>query len=116
MMSDLLPTLDPMLHQPARTQLVAYLAGRGEATFSEFKRLLGLTDGNLDAHLKKLVDAGYLTLRKEVGSGRPQTVFSLTSKGREALAAYISQLAILLQPDVVHEINLVPPKIRPSTK
>ncbi len=115
-MSKSFTALNPILHQPARTQLVAYLAGRGEATFSEFKRLLDLTDGNLDAHLKKLVDAGYLTLRKEVGMGRPQTVFSLTNTGREALAAYISQLATLLKPDTVSEISIIPPKISPARK
>lgn len=96
-MSTPLPTLDPLLHQPLRTQLAAFLSGRGEATFSELKRVLGATDGNLDAHLGKLVDAGYVSSRKEpVASGRPQTVFSLSPAGRAALAAYVGQLAGLL--------------------
>ena len=30
------PGLDAVLHQPVRTQSVAYLIGREEATFSEF--------------------------------------------------------------------------------
>jgi predicted ArsR family transcriptional regulator len=115
-MSDPLSTLDPILHQPARTQLIAYLASQGETTFSKLKCILGLTDGNLDAHLKKLVDARYLTLRKETGMGRPETIFSLTSTGREALAAYISQLTILLKPETAPEINLLLPKISPSSK
>ena len=55
-----LPPLDPLLHQPVRTQISAYLAGRGEASFAELKRALAATDGNLDAHLTKLIDAGYL--------------------------------------------------------
>ncbi len=42
-----LPMLDPLLHQPVRTQIAAYLAGRGEATFAELKRALAATDGNL---------------------------------------------------------------------
>jgi len=48
-----LPRLDPLLHQPVRTQIVAFLSGRGEATFSELKRALAITDGNLGAHLNK---------------------------------------------------------------
>ena len=96
-MLDKLPALDPIIHQPARTQLIAYLASRGEATFTELKRLLGLTDGNLDAHLKKLIEAGYLTLRKEGKTGRPHTVYGLTARGRKALAEYVSQLASLLE-------------------
>ena len=65
--------LDPLLHQPLRTQLVAYLAGASEATFSDLKRTLDVSDGNLDAHLKKLVAAGYVDVRKEKGEGRPQS-------------------------------------------
>lgn len=96
-MTDTLPTLDPLLHQPLRTQLAAFLSGRGEATFSELKRVLNATDGNLDAHLNKLIDAGYVESRKEpVAIGRPQTVFSLTDTGRAALAAYVTQLTALM--------------------
>ncbi len=92
-----LPMLDPLLHQPVRTQIAAYLAGRGEATFAELKRALAATDGNLDAHLSKLLDAGYLASRKEASAaGRPQTVFSLTADGRDAFAAYVANLSALL--------------------
>lgn len=93
----LLPTLDPLLHQPVRTQIAAYLAGRGEATFAELKRALAATDGNLDAHLTKLVEAGYLESRKEASpAGRPQTVYSLTEIGRCAFATYVAALSALL--------------------
>ena len=92
-----LPVLDPLLHQPVRTQIAAYLAGRGEATFAELKRALAATDGNLDAHLTKLVEAGYLESRKETSpAGRPQTVFSLTLAGRNAFTRYVTALSTLL--------------------
>ena len=58
-------TLDPLLHQPLRTQIAAYLVGRGEASFSELKRILQCTDGNLDAHVKKT------TGRQLPGPGAP---------------------------------------------
>lgn len=63
--------LDPLLHQPLRTQLVAFLAGAGEQTFSELKRQLGVSDGNLDAHLKKLLAADYVCVRKDASGARP---------------------------------------------
>jgi DNA-binding MarR family transcriptional regulator len=91
-----LPTLDPLLHQPARTQLIAYLSGRGEATFSELKRILGVTDGNLGAHLAKLVEAGYLVTGEAASSGRAQTIYRLTPSGRAALGEYVSRLHDLL--------------------
>jgi len=96
-MDPTLPVLDPLLHQPMRTQIAAFLAGRGEATFAELKRALGATDGNLDAHLAKLLDAGYLECRKETSTaGRSQTVFFLARAGRDAFAAYVASLSALL--------------------
>ena len=94
--------LDPLLHQPLRTQIAAYLAGAGEATFSDLKRLLGVSDGNLDAHLKKLLAADYVAARKTSDGPRPQTVYALTPIGREALRSYVAALQGLIafaQPD-----------------
>jgi len=89
--------LDAILHQPVRTRIVAYLAGRGEATFSDLKRVLGLTDGNLDAHLRKLLDAGYVTQRIDESSARSATHYALTPLGRQALRAYFEELRALLE-------------------
>lgn len=97
--NETLPVLDPLLHQPARTQLVAFLSGRGEATFSELKRVLGVTDGNLGAHLAKLVEADYVTTSVaggEGGGGRAQTVYALTPAGRAALNDYVTRLSALM--------------------
>lgn len=59
--------LDPIMHQPVRTKIVAYLATRGTATFTEFKQVLSVTDGNLEGHIKKLTEAKYIsTDRKSV--------------------------------------------------
>lgn len=91
--------LDSLLHQPLRTQIAAYLAGAGEATFRDLKCQLDVSDGNLDAHLKKLIAAGYIDVRKESGDGRPQSYFSLTREGRNALVAYVETLRKLLPLD-----------------
>lgn len=88
--------LDPLLHQPLRTQLAAFLAGAGEATFTELKRRLEVSDGNLESHLKKLIAAGYVAVRKGGGEGRPQSCYSLTPDGHEALRAYVAALQKLL--------------------
>lgn len=88
--------LDSLLHQPLRTQLVAFLAGAGEQTFSDIKRQLGVSDGNLDAHLKKLLAADYVAVRKETGNGRPQSFYVLTPGGLSALQAYVQALHRLL--------------------
>lgn len=84
--------LDGILHQPVRSQLAAYLAGRGEASFAEIKRALDLTDGNLDSHLRKLMEAHYVSSRREMIGGRMQTLFVLTDRGRTAMHEYLGQL------------------------
>jgi DNA-binding MarR family transcriptional regulator len=89
-------TLDPLLHQPLRTQLTAYLAGAGEATFSELKRQLDVSDGNLESHLKKLIAADYITVRKDEETGRMLSTYTLSKAGITALHRYISALQRLL--------------------
>jgi len=84
--------LDSLLHQPVRTRLAAYVAARGEATFSELKQVLETTDGNLEGHVKKLVASGYLRAYKERGGGRPQTLYRLTSLGERAFRDYVMAL------------------------
>jgi predicted ArsR family transcriptional regulator len=88
--------LNPVLHQPVRTRIAAYLAARGESTFSELKKAIGITDGNLEAHMKKLVGAGYVEARRETGDGRPQTFYELSASGRAAFRCYVSALQSLL--------------------
>lgn len=92
--------LDAILHQPLRTQIVAFLAGRGSATFTELKNTIGASDGNLESHLKKLISADYLTTQKDIGNkmnhNRPQTIYTLTDVGHTALQQYLSNLTRLL--------------------
>lgn len=92
-----LPALDPLLHQPVRTQIVAFLSGRGTASFSELKRTLGITDGNLGAHLHKLIEARLVEAREEPSAARSHTVFFLTDTGRAALTEYIAHLAKIVR-------------------
>lgn len=91
------PPLNPVLHQPVRTRITAYLAARGESTFNELKKAITVTDGNLEAHMKKLVGAGYIDTRRETGGGRPQTFYGLSSAGRAAFRSYVTALQSLLQ-------------------
>jgi DNA-binding MarR family transcriptional regulator len=88
--------LDFVLHQPIRTQIVAYLIGRGEATFTELKRTLQVSDGNLESHLKKLIAAGYVATRKDSSNPRQQTAYSLTRNGERALREYVASLQKVL--------------------
>jgi DNA-binding transcriptional ArsR family regulator len=91
--------LDPLIHAPARLQIVATLAALPDGDALSFTRLLemiGLTPGNLITHLRKLEDADYLTSEK-IGNGpASRTSVALTSRGRAALQAYTETLRGLL--------------------
>ena len=84
--------LDPLLHQTVRTRLVAYLAARGQTSFKELKQAIGVSDGNLESHLKKLIGADYIQVEKRTGKGRTQSLYELTNSGNEALKTYIASL------------------------
>ncbi|MDQ2103412.1 winged helix-turn-helix domain-containing protein [Azospirillum isscasi] len=110
-------TLDPLLHQPLRTQIAAFLTGAGEATFTELKQRLEVSDGNLDSHLKKLIAAGYVSVRKDTGGeGRPQSSYALTPLGREALHGYIAALQRLLPMDRAAASATGMPLLKPRTQ
>jgi DNA-binding transcriptional ArsR family regulator len=91
--------LDPLIHVPARLQIVATLAAlpEGDAlSFTRLQEMIGLTPGNLITHLRKLEDAEYLTSEK-IGTGpASRTSVALTSRGRAALNIYTETLRGLL--------------------
>ncbi|MFX1517806.1 MAG: transcriptional regulator [Promethearchaeota archaeon] len=64
--------------------------------FTELQRLLKLTPGNLDHHIKKLEKAGYVKIRKKI-SWRPLNVVEITDQGVEAFRNYTSDLKQMLE-------------------
>ncbi len=90
-----LPKLDPVFHQPIRTRLAALLSTEAHS-FSQLKSGLGITDGNLDAHLRKLSGVGYMHSRM-ILEGRPHTIYQLSESGKEAFDAYIAALELIVR-------------------
>ena len=100
------PDLNIVLHQPVRTRIVAYIVARGEATFNELKQVLDITDGNLDSHMKKLVGAGYIEVKKNTPKkGKPVTIYYLTELGSHEFENYIESLKCLLSPQFIQHSN-----------
>ena len=58
------------------------------ADFTFIMNQLGLTWGNLSAHITKLDDGGYVAVEKGFKGKRPQTMLSLTQDGRRAFQTY----------------------------
>jgi DNA-binding MarR family transcriptional regulator len=93
--------LDPIIHQPARLQIMAALSqlkASERVDFTFLKERLALTDGNLGAHLSTLEARGYIAVDKEFVARRPKTFVAVTSGGREAFARHVAALQSILLP------------------
>ena len=87
-----LAEVDRVIHEPARTMIVAILYNLESADFLYLQREAGLTKGNLSAHLTKLEEAGYVRIEKTFRGKIPLTLCSLTESGRKAFDTYRQKL------------------------
>jgi DNA-binding MarR family transcriptional regulator len=88
--------LDPLIHAPARLQVLTTLSAVSEAEFATLRDALKVSDSVLSKHIATLADAGYVGSRKEVRVGRRTTWIGLTSAGREALRKHVAALRRLI--------------------
>jgi DNA-binding MarR family transcriptional regulator len=91
------PELDRLIHERVRLGIVSALAVNPSLSFNELKDMLGLTDGNLSVHARKLEEAGYVDCSKSFEGRMPRTEFRLTDEGRRALLAYLNHMESLIQ-------------------
>jgi len=95
-----MPELNEIIHQPVRLRLMAALVAikSGESVeFTLLREMLGVTDGNLGAHLHRLEEAGYVELMKTFVDRKPRTFVSITSKGRAVFKAHVAALEEILK-------------------
>jgi len=88
--------LDPLIHAPARLQVVTTLSAVSEAEFATLRTALNVSDSVLSKHISALADAGYVRSRKGVQAGRRTTWIELTSAGRKALREHVAALRQLI--------------------
>ena len=80
--------IDRVVHEPVRLRALTLLSGVEAAEFSFLLKVLGLTNGNLSVHMRKLEEAGYVSVAKEFAGRVPRTTYAITGPGREALRGY----------------------------
>ena len=85
--------IDEVIHGRIRLGIMAYLAGAERADFNTLKARLQTTDGNLSVHLRKLEDAGFVTVTKSFQGRKPLTEAVMTEAGRDAFVAYFDAMA-----------------------
>ena len=89
---EVLDGLDKLLEHRVRLGIAVLLSRADALSFSRLRALLGETDGNLGANLRRMEDAGYLAVTKEFIDRKPVSWYALTAAGRAALAAHVRAL------------------------
>lgn len=92
--------LNETIHQTVRLRIMAALvtlAPGSEVDFTYLRSLLGVTDGNLGAHLRKLEEAGYIAVNKTFIERKPHTYVSATSEGRDVFNEHVAALESILK-------------------
>lgn len=88
--------LDRLIHERVRLGIVSSLAVNGSLTFTDLRDLLGITDGNLSAHARRLEEAGYVVCTKSYEGRTPKTEYGLTPTGRTELEAYLDHMEAII--------------------
>ncbi len=87
-----IPDLDRLIHERMRLGIISALMASDSLSFSDLKRLLRTTDGNLSVHARKLEEGGYITCHKFFEGRIPRTEYRLTAAGKKAFAQYLQDM------------------------
>ncbi|MEO8257959.1 MAG: transcriptional regulator [Acidobacteriota bacterium] len=89
--------IDRLIHERLRLGIVSALAVSDCLSFTDLKRLLDTTDGNLSVHARKLEEAEYIACDKSFDGRVPRTEYRLTAAGRGALEKYLVHMEALIK-------------------
>ncbi len=92
--------LNEIIHQPVRLRIMAALVSleaSSEVDFTYLRDLLEVTDGNLGAHLRKLEEAGYISISKTFIDRKPRTFVAATTEGRKVFQEHVAALESILK-------------------
>ena len=80
-----------ILENPIRLGIMLYILPRGRALFINIQKVLQITPGNLDSHLRTLRREGYVKIKKVIAD-RPRTMIEITDKGAKETRRYLEKL------------------------
>lgn len=89
--------LDRLVHDRMRLGILSALAVNESLSFTDLRRLLRATDGNLSVHARKLEEAAYITCTKSFDGRVPKTEYRLAPAGRRALEGYLNHMEALIR-------------------
>ena len=94
-----MPELNKIIHERARLLILTHLASNKdvEVSFNDIKEKLDFTPGNLSIQLKKLEEAGYISIKKSFRDNKPHTAIIITPEGIQALNSYLEEMEKLIK-------------------
>ena len=93
---------DKLFTPSIRLTIMILLLTHKKINFTELQKLLNLTPGNLDHHVKKLEKAGYVKVYKKLSPLRsPLTLIEVTSTGKLSFESYLKNFR-----DILNKIKL----------
>jgi DNA-binding MarR family transcriptional regulator len=84
--------LDPLLHSQLRLAIISILIGSEKVEFTHIKEETKAAAGNISIQIKKLQEAGYISVEKTFKNNYPKTMLSITDKGVKAFESYVNDL------------------------
>lgn len=93
---DLVLPESQILSSSVRFTIMLIIYVHKKAGFTDLQKLLHLTPGKLDYHIKKLIDANYVQKRRIIFPKRPLLFIEITNHGKTSFKEYVSKLRNLL--------------------
>jgi len=89
--------LEKLFHEPNRLSIMSAVCAADKGlSFNELKEACGLTDGNLNRHLKVLREAEAVTIEKAFVDDKPRTTVKISRAGLDRFNEYLSALSEVL--------------------
>ncbi|HMQ08473.1 MAG TPA: transcriptional regulator [Saprospiraceae bacterium] len=79
-----------------RLGIMSILAVNERVDFNTLKEYLNVSDGNLASHLKALEKENFIHVNKLFIGRKPNTQYSMTREGKNALEKHLKSLEILI--------------------
>ena len=86
-----------ILHQPVRLGAMAVLHRSRRVRLSALRDALGVTDGNLATHVRRLEEAGFVRTERTWSRGGFQASVAITPDGADAVVRYASVMRAFLE-------------------
>jgi len=96
-MKDIFQNINKAFENKVRLGIMSILMVNKWYDFNSFKKLLGITDGNLASHLSNLEKIKFIEIKKEFVGKKTKTSYKATKEGKIAFKEHLNALEKLIR-------------------